>query len=1538
MTDAAGPAVLRVGELYWKQAEDKNWILGRIVDLDEDKATFALVDEETGRALPNDAEQVPLAKDSFEPANPLFVTYPDMTSLRYLNEPALMKNLYDRWTHEDRQPYTRVSNILIAVNPLRRLEKLEKAPFVQQSLDRSPPHPYHIAENAYRQMRSVKQNQSIIISGESGSGKTETSKIILDYLTDRSGFNESDENLQGYSNQDEMSQISQFSHAINNQDDERSREHALGDRLMETIPIMESFGNATTHRNHNSSRFGKYMRLQFSRSQVSSHELHLTGASIDTYLLETSRLVQTPPGERNFHVFYELMRSGDAKYLEELKLVPNPYSVTTKKQDDMTTEDWINQYHYLQQSGCTTNNSVQDKANFQKLLDALEYVNIDSEELFRVVSGLLHLGNVTFLEEDTSEGITATVNQDNPANLGALEVAAEMLGLDSESLMDVILKKKISRMANDFASTKSNGRPGLQREASVYFVKKDLRQASYSRDTISKIIYDQVFASLMRQCADALQYNADKKDELPYIGVLDIFGFEDFEPKNRNSLEQLLINYANETLQHMFNQCILKNEFELYHVENIFAPQNSSLRFPIFKPEPNSGETIVKSKQLDVHYEDNKDCIALIAAKNEGMFSVIDTVGKLAGPSDRKLIDRFHTLFKQNSCYIPPHPKDMKHTFIIKHFAGAVRYSITSFLDKNNNISSPQFDELIQSSTLNILRLQLQKGEDFSGRRRGVVNNHKLAGSVTQIFSQQMKGLVLELESTRSNFIRCIKPNPAMDQSVFDRRTVMNQLRCSGTLQACKVLQVGLPTRVSYEELIDTYIHLLGMDFMVQFHENGRLFARALCYVLEFPPEDYRLGDTKLFFKTGKISLLDTVLNVTPKFDAEELETRLLKYVVKRRWITAVTKVVLRRTLVNIFLRVQLARKVLVLQCWFRQVLASKLVNAMRTRLRVSRTWGRLCSKLWIQSAFEGSLDDKLLFLQVLLRKKETSPDQKWLLTWLGPLERSMYVKKLGKAACVSYLAKRAFLSLLVKVRENRACVKLQSQIRRVLATKKFNDLQRQQRAIDRWHLLRNWTKGRFAFMALFRRAHLARLERDNTEFQHVIAQMKVEHSALVESLEKSNANNSSLKEIQAQNEEEIVKYKETIKRLGEHEEEVQARYQLAQELAEVEAAKASDLQDQVNYLQDTKSNLTASLNEAEAAVKQSSEREISLELSLSEKNSEISQLAHELKDLKNLFEQTVLNHRAEIAELTEKNSRLSHDNTTLKDKYVKEVFDLKAIIGEAQNEVAALKHQNGSILKELEVARVAAHQSEEVSRLQAQLKQAQKTEKDLKDKIFLLRRQNSAEKTKSAPVNMEVIELTTKLAQRESQIAKLTNQLKQTKMNLEEVQTKVSDNSTLERSLAERDTKVETLKTLLKQTQIKKEKLLHEAKSAKLLVDTAIKDVKEREDQARQELLTKIAELNEDIASLKVQAHAQSQQTQIQLQQAQPAENGLKAEHEKAVDSISRAPKSQLQDEKKSEPSQAHNGAFFETKTTASLAVVLAAVVVREFVKSRLG
>ncbi|CAK4726043.1 unnamed protein product [Aphanomyces euteiches] len=648
----------RIGDLYWKQAGPNEWILGKHLALDEatESITFAAVNEATGAVVPNSESILDLKATSLLPANPLFTTSADMTALRYLHEAALVKNLYDRWIADDRKPYSSMSNVLIAVNPLRYLPKVEKAPYVRQSLDKSPPHPYHVAENSYRQLRSVKQNQSIIISGESGSGKTETSKIILDFLTDRSSLNEKQ---------------TLNTSSIDDDEQHQALEHALGDRLMETIPILESFGNAKTHRNHNSSRFGKYMRLQFTpaeNSETKYHALHLTGASIDTYLLETSRVVVPPTGERNFHIFYELLRSGDDALLRDLKLVPNPYNALSDGEKD--ADAWINQYQYLKKSGCTSNNFVDDASNFKRLLAALKCVNIDATELFQVVSGLLHLGNVKFSEEDTSEGMTAAVHENDKD--GAITVAAEMMGLDPDDLMEAILTKKISRMANDTVLEKRTGRPGLQREASVYYAKKDLRQASFSRDTIAKIIYEQVFGSLMRQCAAALEYNAEKKDELPYIGVLDIFGFEDFEPNNRNSLEQLLINYANESLQSLFNQCILKAEQELYQTEHIWSPQNANLLFPFGEFDTPTTTTPVFDQQPHqlVSYDDNKECLSLIAAKNDGMFSVLDTVGKLAGPTDRKLIERFHTLFKKHPCFVAPHPKDMVHTFCIRHFAG----------------------------------------------------------------------------------------------------------------------------------------------------------------------------------------------------------------------------------------------------------------------------------------------------------------------------------------------------------------------------------------------------------------------------------------------------------------------------------------------------------------------------------------------------------------------------------------------------------------------------------------------------------------------------------------------------------------------------------------------------------------------------------------------------------------------------------------------------------------------------------------------------
>ncbi|EQC40781.1 hypothetical protein SDRG_01851 [Saprolegnia diclina VS20] len=1057
MRDTSDPTTLRIGDLYWKQDGPTQWTLAKLLSQQENgTATVGLVDETTGALLPNEEHDVEAAQ--LRPANPLKSHCADMTSLRYLHEAALVKNLHDRWMATDRLTYTAMSNVLIAVNPLKVLPHPEKAAIVRDSLDKSPPHPYQVSESAYRQMRTVKKNQSIIISGESGSGKTETSKIILDYLTARSGLEAS---------------------AKTTRSKQVDFEHVLGDQLMETIPILESFGNAKTHRNHNSSRFGKYMRLQFTPKDASAKNsvLRLSGASIDTYLLEKSRLVMPPEGERNFHVFYELLRSGDAPLLESLKLVPNPYDDKIKGND---VEDHMGTYRYLNVSGCVTASNMDDRNNFARLIGAFEKIGIDTKELTRVVAGLLHLGNVTFEEEDTNQGMTATLST-SPEMDDALSISADLLGLRADTLLNVMTSRRISRQ-NSAGGT--DRRQTFQRQASVYVVKKDVKQASYSRDTIAKMIYEQVFGWLMRKCAAALKYNADAQDVLPYIGVLDIFGFEDFEPMNRNSFEQLLINYANETLQDMFNVCILKAEQELYQAEHVFAPQNIGLRFAF---DPSTFATTSIPRRLDelsteIHYDDNHECLSLIAGRYDSIFATLDTVGILAGSSDKKLNEKLHQTFKKHPCFPLPHPKDAHHDFCIKHFAGTVHYRIDSFIDKNNNVTSVQFQDLIHSSTLNVLKETV-----FSSRN---------VGSISKMFSQQMKGLAAELDSTRCNFIRCIKPNAAMDATLFDRDSVLSQLRCSGTVQACQVLQVGLPTRVAYHELLAVYAPLVPPSFLAKYETQPRLFTQGLCHALEIPLDAVRFGESRLFFKAGKVDLLDKLLNATEWISVDLLVMTLNKYLVKKRWLRAVTKVMVAKAFEKLFLASQMRHKAIKLQCWWRQRRACRRIEAIRKTLRISRLWSRMKDKLLVQSAFEGRVEEKMTLLHALLLRKDVKQDSKWLLQWLGPLQRTMYVQKLGKAACMTYLAKRAFVQLLEHVREKRASIALQSQVRRYLAVKEANALRKKMQAQKHWRKMRLWLTASAKLVGLFRRVHLTRLELDNARLVTEIDAFKSEVAA----------------------------------------------------------------------------------------------------------------------------------------------------------------------------------------------------------------------------------------------------------------------------------------------------------------------------------------------------------------------------------------------------------------------------------------------------------
>lgn len=1056
-----------------------------------------------------------------------------MTHLRHLNEAAIAKNLEDRCLLQNQRPYTFMANVLIAVNPLKSLENPDKHLFIAQPLDQCPPHPYHIAECAYRQLcaiRAVMQNQSIIISGESGSGKTETSKIILDFLTTRAirrshGLSSaSEDELESEMTQSSLISSSSSLHlALSYPISSRSTRGnelignytssaTLGERLMETIPILESFGNAKTHWNHNSSRFGKYMRLQFS---TKTHALN--GALIETYLLEKSRLVSQPFGERNFHIFYELLASEEKHFLtEELHLSPNDPE----------------KYNYLSQTpsvnackGPTSESSyhqINDAHNFRNLCKALHFVGIGDDvqqELFSIVAGLLHLGNVSFIEQETSEGIVSSIDMDNEEVIISLANAAELLGVQAGELRDCMLMRRIATRG--------------ARRGSIYYVKRDVRTALYSRDTISKTIYEHVFNWLMVQCARALDYDSARADVTPYIGVLDVFGFEDFEPKNRNSFEQLLINYANEALQSLFNTCIFEAEQDLYRKEHIYAPCNLTLAFPFplskgsdtssrnsLSSATESEENTPKSPpysltpdQNVIQYSNNSECLDLIASRHGGIFVTIDNVSRLPCPSDGKLNERLHTLFKRHPCFPTPHPRDLRYTFMIKHYAGTVTYHVDSFVDKNNNIISEQFEELIRKSSCRILiemtdrhRNKLSPRLDASSletanqtanragsslpdekRRNSELSSSKRlkGGSVSNLFSKQMKGLITELEGTSCNFVRCIKPNTQMKPGVFEKSFVVEQLRCSGTVQACEVLRVGLSTRILYAEIVDVYKSLLSASILQQFESNERLFTQAMLWVYKVPASAFRLGDTRLFLRTGKLDLLDQLLSPSlDSLDSNKIETRMLFYLHRKRWVSLVTKVIVHNHFQRIYITCKYRRKAVLIQSIARRWLVRQRVARLKKALLVHQHWKRFVHKSRIVNRFQELPEEKMVLLNRLLQKPYLSYRQKWLLQWLGPLERVLYMQRRWKKLFLQYSARQGFVWILNRVRRRRSALKIQLCFRCHVARTRARKLRIAQWARRNWRVVLLKLRIALFFTRILAKVHVGRLEVENEKLR----------------------------------------------------------------------------------------------------------------------------------------------------------------------------------------------------------------------------------------------------------------------------------------------------------------------------------------------------------------------------------------------------------------------------------------------------------------------
>ncbi|XP_057774016.1 myosin-1 [Salvia miltiorrhiza] len=458
----------------WVQLPDGNWELGTVLQTTGNDSVITLPE---GKVLK-------VSSETLIPANPdILDGVDDLMQLSYLNEPSVLYNLQYRYDRD--LIYTKAGPVLVAVNPFKKVllygnDYIEA--YKRKSLD--SPHVYAITDTAMREMIRDEVNQSIIISGESGAGKTETAKIAMQYLAALGGGS------------------------------------GIEYEILKTNPILEAFGNAKTLRNDNSSRFGKLIEIHFSETGK------ISGAKIQTFLLEKSRVVQCSEGERSYHIFYQLCAGASPSLREKLNL---------KNADE---------FKYLRQSNCYTISGVDDAEQYRIVLDALDIVHVskeDQDSVFAMLAAVLWLGNVTFTSIDSENHVEPVIDE-------GLNTVATLIGCKVEELKLALSTRKM--------------RVGKRNDTIVQ--KLTLAQAMDTRDALAKSIYSCLFDWLVEQINKSLAVG--KRRTGRSISILDIYGFESFE---RNSFEQFCINYANERLQQHFNRHLFKLEQEEYIQDGI---------------------------------------------------------------------------------------------------------------------------------------------------------------------------------------------------------------------------------------------------------------------------------------------------------------------------------------------------------------------------------------------------------------------------------------------------------------------------------------------------------------------------------------------------------------------------------------------------------------------------------------------------------------------------------------------------------------------------------------------------------------------------------------------------------------------------------------------------------------------------------------------------------------------------------------------------------------------------------------------------------
>ncbi|KAF6744008.1 myosin II heavy chain [Ephemerocybe angulata] len=796
--DAARAAALQAefNEKKWVWVPDtkEGYLAGWVnQELEEDDAAEVVM------SSGGEIRKVPF--DSLFKMNPpKFDRVEDIADLTFLNEASVVHNL--RLRYGSGAIYTYSGLFLVAINPYQHLPLYSDA-IVQQyrgkRRDENPPHIFEVAERAWVNMGDERENQSILITGESGAGKTESTKKVIQYLAaiaadahppppttpsrthSRSATLASSSILtsmptglgrkKGHSSSNSISATPHLT--------AKGRLGLLERQILEANPILEAFGNAQTQRNNNSSRFGKFVRIMF------SPDGSIAGANIDC------RVVYRNEAERSFHVFYQLLAGASDSIKESLLL-----------------EGAVADYEYLNKSRREVD-GVDDREEWYTLKDALDTVGFsqnEQHELFRIIAAILHIGNI---EITSSRGDEAMMPDPSQA-----ERVCHLLGIPIAEFTRAVLRPRTLA-----------GREWVSQS-------RTQQQALDELSALCKTLYEKSFGALVDRINKALDRPSSKAN---FIGVLDIAGFEIFDV---NSYEQLLINYTNEKLQQFFNHHMFVLEQEEYTREGIkWDYVNFGLDLqPTIDLIESTGQHIGILSCLD------EECIM---PKATDLTFTNKLSAMWAGPIDNE--DDDHPGRDKFE------PSRFHQGFVIQHYAAKVEYRTDGWLEKNKDPLNDNLTKVLAASGENYVSTLFAEYAE-SPNTLGGANNLFTVGRKRAI--KKAFQLMGQLRATQPHFVRCIVPNTLKKPGRVDVPLVLDQLRCNGVLEGIRIARLGYPNRLPFVEFRQRY-EVLTPGIIPRGYMDGREACRRMVNALELDDMIYRIGTSKIFFKAGVLAELE---------------------------------------------------------------------------------------------------------------------------------------------------------------------------------------------------------------------------------------------------------------------------------------------------------------------------------------------------------------------------------------------------------------------------------------------------------------------------------------------------------------------------------------------------------------------------------------------------------------------------------------------------------------------------------------------------------